>query len=127
MRSRITIGAGLLALLLLGSAPVFAQDDCRASVSASYRGQTAVPETDYVDHVFAVEVSADVRCAKVDYLLRVVEENEDGEQVEKTKSFNQRVRDGESKARRVTYRLARSTLVIEHEFKVTGCRSCEAP
>lgn len=127
MTSRVSIFTILLALLVSSSAPALAQDDCRASLTASYRGQTAVPDTDLVDHVFAVEVQADSRCAKVDYILRVVEENSDGEQAEKIKSFNQRVRDGESKARRVTYRLARTTLVIEYEFKVVGCSSCETP
>jgi hypothetical protein len=125
MMHRISSGALLLALLVPG--PTLAQDECEATLSTSYRGQTAVPDTDYVDHVFAVEVRADARCAKVDYILRVVEENQEGEKTEKVKSFNQRVRDGEAIARRVTYRLARSTLVIDYEFKVTGCTPCAAP
>lgn len=115
----------VVALCALSAA--HAQTTCNGTMRYEYRGQDSTSDIDFVDHVFAIEVGADVNCAKVDYELRVVEKPQDGEQVENKRSYTQSVRDNESKARKIKYRLARTTQVLDYSLEVTGCTPCKAP
>jgi hypothetical protein len=113
-------------LFLLACSAAMAQGDCKATLNASYSGTDDAKDPDYVDHVFIVTVSTKERCAKVDYKLTVVERYPSGETRTKMKTYNQRVRDGENKGRKVTYRLHRKTRVDDYGFEVVGCTPCSA-
>jgi len=115
------------AVFLFACSAALAQGNCKATMSAKYFGPDVTTDADFVDHVFGIEVRSDARCAKVDYILEVVEVYSDGEKRTKTKRFNQRVRDGETKTRKVKYRLHRKTKVESHKFEVTGCLPCASP
>lgn len=127
MRTRIVTLLAIGFLFLLAAPAVTAQGECRAELTATYRGTAPATDPDFVDHQFAVFVKSKERCAKVDYKLTVVERYPSGETRTKVKTFSQKVRDGENKGRKVTYRLHKKTRVDDYGFEVTSCSPCASP
>ena len=77
MRFRTIPSIAAVTLLATIGIPAVAGDECDATVTAQYRGEDVVTDSDYVDHKIAVTVTSDARCANVDYILEVVEEYPD--------------------------------------------------
>jgi hypothetical protein len=116
----------VIALLTIGTAAM-AQDECSAEIRAKYIRPDESANTEFIDHLIAVEVDANRDCAMVSYTLTVVERYPDGEKRTKSKSWTQSFHSGESKTRRVKYRIHRKTAIDSHSIKVVGCRVCGAP
>ena len=100
------------------------KDECASRVTAKYRTQERVVDTEYVDHIFAVEVTSDEDCANVTYQISVEERDADGKIKTHTKSWTQRCKRGQTKTRKVEFRLHRDIPISRHQWEVTGCRPC---
>ncbi len=124
MRYRIVVVALAAIGCFIVAGVSSAQSQCTGEVRATYAGEDDAKDPGFVDHVFGVEVRSDARCAKVDYRLTVVEKSADGETTTNVREFNQKVRDRESRVRKVKYRLARDVQVESYAFEVTACRPC---
>ena len=117
--------AVLILVLLTGSAAA-ADAECTGEISYKYVGKGESGSGEFIDHAISVEVKTKEACAKVSYTLTVVERYPDGETRTKSKTWTQKTR-GESKVRKLTYRLHRKATIESHEMKVTGCRLCGSP
>ena len=125
-RPVLKLALAMIVLLTL-SAVAMAQGECSAEITARYIGPDESANTEFIDHLIAVEVSSKADCAMVSYTLTVVERYPDGEKRTKSKSWTQSFHSGESKTRRVKYRIHRKTAIDSHKIKVVGCRVCGAP
>lgn len=127
MRTRILTSILAVAVLLLaGSAAV--ASECQATMTAKYVGpDQTTSNAEFIDHVIAVEVQTKAECAKISYTLIVNERYPDGETRTKSKTYTQSFHSGESKVRKVKYRIHRKTQIDSHEIKVTDCQICGSP
>lgn len=121
-RRRFVPILALLASLVVAAAPAVAAD-CKAEVKAKYNGQDEA--RDNVDqHVFLVEIKSRERCAKVEYEMTIVERSGNGETRTYTKVFRDRIRDAESKARKVNHRVDKGDKIQSWDFTLLQCWMC---
>jgi len=113
-------------ILVLLAGSVASAQECEAELTYTYMGPDKSGNPEFVDHIAAVEVKTKEVCAQVTYTLTVVERYPDGELRTKSKSWTQKTR-GESKVRKVKYRVHHKTVIESTEMKVTGCRLCGSP
>jgi len=124
MHRSLTTRIGLVVVVgfFLGAVPALAEDDCRAEVDATLK-HTDEGKSDH-RYKFAVDVKAHGEaCAWVDYELVTTQETADGER--KTYTVPKRIKlRGETKSRLDTYTMRASNQMLNWEFKVVKCTTC---
>ena len=123
-----THGARLLmAVLVIGlgaTGSSFSAEECTAKIKPELYRTTRADGR--VVHRFKVDVSADARCANVDYELVIVEETSGGEKETKTKSLRTRVRDRVVTSAMHEHKMSEKDSMTSWKIELRGCTPCGA-
>ena len=109
--------------LFLSPAALFAQDDCTADIRASVKRKEA--SQTHKKYTVRIDVSAQMKCAKVRFNIIVIEEDLSGEQFEVRIAKKVRIRDSRTVTQKFDYKLKKGQSVAEARIEQTGCEICE--
>jgi hypothetical protein len=122
MFRRLVISVFGLALFL-SPAALFAQDDCTADIRGTVKRKEAAKT--HTKYTIKIDVSAQMKCAVVNFDIVVIEEDPSGEKFEIRIPKKVRIRDSRTVTQKFDYKLRKGQAVADARMEQTACRNCE--
>jgi len=117
--------AAFASVILAGAVGEVQASDCSGSVDGTLR--RTEPADYYTNYSFALRASSPEQCAFVMYDMVIVEQDQNGETINRRYGRRTRVASGEDSLRKERYRLKQGHTMVEWSFEYTGCQLCDAP